>query len=83
MPAHWINVGSGVKTASTTPPPFFPRVSTIGQQTIPGWPIISAELKNVLDGSVLRSLFAMRLKPNSIVGFTRTLEKKIIPLFRK
>jgi hypothetical protein len=58
-------------------------VSTIGQQIIPGWSIISAELRNVLDGSALRSLFAMRLKPNSIVGFTRTLEKKIIPLFRK
>ena len=41
------------------------------------------ELKNVLDGSALRSLFAMRLKPNSFVGFTQTLEKKIIPLFRK
>ena len=26
---------------------------------------------------------AMRLKPNSFVGFTQTLEKKIIPLFRK
>jgi hypothetical protein len=25
----------------------------------------------------------MRLKPNSFVGFTQTLEKKIIPLFRK
>jgi hypothetical protein len=25
----------------------------------------------------------MRLKPNSFVGFTQTLEKKIIPLLRK
>jgi hypothetical protein len=58
-------------------------VSTIGQQIIPDWPIISAELRNVLDGSARRSLFAMRLKPNSIVGFTQTLEKKIITLFRK
>jgi hypothetical protein len=41
------------------------------------------ELKNVLDGSALKSLFAMSLKPNSFVEFTQTLEKKIIPLFRK
>jgi hypothetical protein len=40
------------------------------------------ELKNVLDGLALESLFAMRLKPNSFVEFTQTLEKKIIPLFR-
>jgi hypothetical protein len=58
-------------------------VSNIGQQFIPGWPIISAELKNLLDGAVLRSFFAMCLQPNSIVGVTRTLEKIIIPLFRK
>jgi hypothetical protein len=31
------------------------------------------ELKNLLDGSALRSLFATRLKPNSFVGFTQTL----------
>jgi hypothetical protein len=41
------------------------------------------ELKNVQDGSALRSLFAMRLKPNSFAGFTQTLEKKIISPFRK
>jgi hypothetical protein len=41
------------------------------------------ELKNLLDGSALGSLFATRLKPNSFVGFTQTLEKKIIPMFRK
>jgi hypothetical protein len=71
------------KTASTTHAPFFPRWSNFGQQSISGWPIISVELKNLLDGSALRSLFATRLKPNSFVGFTQTLEKKIIPLFRK
>jgi hypothetical protein len=71
------------KTASTTQAPFFPRWSNFGQQIISGWPIISVELKNLLDGSALRSLFATRLKPNSFVGFTQTLEKKIIPLFRK
>jgi hypothetical protein len=41
------------------------------------------ELKNVLDGSALKSLFAVRLKHDSFVGITQTLEKKIIPLFRK
>jgi hypothetical protein len=30
-----------------------------------------------------QELICHALKPNSFVGFTQTLEKKIIPLFRK
>jgi len=30
---------------------FFPKLSSIGQRFIPGWPIIKVELQNLLDGS--------------------------------
>jgi len=42
------------KTASPTPQPFFPKSSNIGQGFIPSCLIISVELKNLLDSSVLQ-----------------------------